>query len=90
MTDLTIPRFLDLRIVDPRLEDERRHLDRRIVEAIRYDFEIGLMTMAQVVRKYHGVVAASTARDIMNRTTYPEVKAVYHPLGYCKRFWRNK
>jgi hypothetical protein len=87
MTTLDIPRFLDTPM--PRQVDGRGRLDRRIVEAVRYDYEIGLLSMAQVVRKYARVIGADAARDIMNRTTYPEVKPKRHPLGWCEN-WRSR
>lgn len=88
MSGLSIPRFLDLAPVPPK-PDGRRNLDRRIVEAIRYDYEIALLSMADVARKYRDVLHPDSARDIMNRATYPGVEPVYHHLGYCLK-WRQK
>lgn len=67
----------------------QEHLDRRLVAAIRYDYEVALMSMADVVRKYHLVVSAWTARRIMHGDVYKEVKAAHHRLAWCKRSWRK-
>ena len=63
-------------------------LDTRLVAALRWDFEIGLLSMAQVVEKYRLVVSAPTARAIMNRKTYTDVQPARNALAWCKRSWR--
>lgn len=97
MSDLSIPRFLSLRL--ERRKKRRpmpvavehqpvRHLDKRLAAAVRYDYEVALLSMADVVHKYRLVISAATARDIMNGLIYPEVKSAHHALAWCKRSWR--
>lgn len=71
-----IPRFLQPK---PR----GNALPARLVAAVRYDYEIGLMQLADVVRRYSTLLAADTVRDICAGRIYPEVKA-----SRCKLNWR--
>lgn len=77
--------ILALRI--PRLVPPRRpgvqQVPARLVAAVRYDYEIGLMQLADVVRRYSTLLAADTVRDICAGRIYPEVKA-----SRCKLNWR--
>lgn len=50
------------------------HLDRCIVAAIRYDYDIALMPMIEVCRKYRAFASPTAARDIMNRITHRDVR----------------
>jgi hypothetical protein len=87
MTNLDIPRFAAL----GRHHGGAQHrLHPRLVAAIRYDYEVALLDMAQVVRKYRLVVNETTAREIMNGVAYPEVKAEHHRLAWCKKSWSAK
>lgn len=80
MTPLAVPVFIQGK---PR--GAKPELPARVVGALRWDYEVGLMSMADVARKYSGIMHPATARRIMNRTSYPDVKSVRNTAA-----WRPK
>lgn len=88
MTPLAIPVFTARPA--PARQAANRALHPRLVAAIRWDYEYGLMSRAEVVAKYRLVAGRDTVRDILERAAYPEVKAQRHALAWCKRTWRLK
>jgi hypothetical protein len=54
----------------------------RLVAAIRYDYEIGLMSQIDVVRRYSTVLDAGTVRDICAGRIHPDVKASRFKLNW--------
>jgi len=61
----------------------------RLVAAVRWDYEVGLVSCAEVVRKYRLVMGESAARRIMSREVQPEVAPVRHALAWAKTSWRR-
>jgi hypothetical protein len=55
----------------------------RLVAAIRYDYEIGLLSTAQCVERYSTVLGARMVRDICYGHAHPDVKA-----SRLKLLWR--
>lgn len=55
----------------------------RLVAAVRWDYEYGLLSMAQCVARYSTLLAADTVRDICAGRTHPDVKA-----SRLKLLWR--
>lgn len=62
----------------------------RLVAAVRWDYEIGLMSCADIARKYHQVMHHSTVYNICSRDIYPHVAPVRHALAWAKQSWRAK
>lgn len=61
----------------------------RLVATIRWDYEIGLLSRADVVRKYRLVVSQASAYQTMAGTIYPDVKPMRHRLAWAKLSWRK-
>ena len=61
----------------------------RLVAAVRWDYEIGLMSRADLVRKYHMVLGLTSVYAICNGTLQPGVASARHALAWCKRSWRQ-
>lgn len=61
----------------------------RLVAAVRWDYEVGLLSRAEVVHKYRLVIAKSTAYQIMAGTLYPDVAPVRHSRAWAKLSWRQ-
>lgn len=55
----------------------------RLVAAVRWDYEYGLLSMAQCADRYSTLLASSTVRDICAGRIYPDVKA-----SRLKLLWR--
>jgi hypothetical protein len=55
----------------------------RLVAAIRYDYEIGLLSMAQCAERYGTLLSARLVRDICYGRAHPDVKA-----SRMKLLWR--
>lgn len=48
-------------------------LKTRLVAAIRWDFEIGMLSRGQIIRKYEGVAGPWAIRGIVGRTMDPDI-----------------
>lgn len=59
------------------------HLPDRLVAAVRYDFEYGLLSVAQCIERYSTLVGADMVRDICAGRAHPDVKA-----SRMKLLWR--
>jgi hypothetical protein len=74
-------------LVIPRLIAPHHHggdtTPARLVAAIRYDYEIGLLSMAQCAERYNTLVSARMVRDICYGHAHPDVKA-----SRMKLLWR--
>ena len=55
----------------------------RLVAAVRWDYEIGLMSVAQCIERYSTLLSAHTVRDICAGRAHPDVKA-----SRMKLLWR--
>lgn len=55
----------------------------RLVAAVRWDYEVGLLSVAQCVERYSTLLAADTVRDICAGRIHPDVKA-----SRLKLLWR--
>jgi len=55
----------------------------RLVAAVRWDYEIGLMSVAQCAERYSTLLSAHTVRDICADRIHPGVKA-----SRLKLLWR--
>ena len=55
----------------------------RLVAAIRWDYEIGLLSAAQCAARYSTLLAADTVRDICAGRIHPDIKA-----SRLKLLWR--
>jgi hypothetical protein len=55
----------------------------RLVAAVRYDYEIGLLSVAQCVARYSTLAGRSLVQDICAGRAYPDVKA-----SRMKLLWR--
>lgn len=89
MTPLAIPIFT-AQPAAPARQAANRSLHPRLVAAIRWDYEYGLMSRADVAAKYRLVAGKSCVYDILSGDSYAEVKAQRHALAWCKRTWRLK
>lgn len=65
-------------------------INTRLIAAVRWDFERGLLSVAQLVQKYRLVMAANDVRAIASHLVYPGVKPQRNALAWCKRSWRLK
>ena len=73
---LVIPRLIAPRMAANATPD-------RMVAAVRWDYEYGLLSMAQCVERYGTVIGANTVRDICAGHIRPDVKA-----SRMKLLWR--
>lgn len=55
----------------------------RLVAAVRWDYEYGLLSQAQCVERYSTLLGAHTVRDICAGRIHPDVKA-----SRLKLLWR--
>jgi len=55
----------------------------RVVAAVRWDYEYGLLSMAQCAERYSSLLCAHTVRDICAGRIHPDVKA-----SRLKLLWR--
>jgi hypothetical protein len=62
----------------------------RLVAAIRWDYEHGLLSMADVVRKYRQVASERVVRGIMRGETDPGVKAFKDPVAWARTSWARR
>lgn len=62
-------------------------MHRNLVAAVRWDYEIGLLSRADLARKYRAVLGLSSVYDIAARRIYPEIKSVRHATAWCKLSW---
>lgn len=85
MTPLPIPVFTSLRPAPPA---PRSVFHRRLVAAVRWDYEVGLMSQADLVRKYRLVISSAVVREIANGQYQSDVPAARCALAWCKRSWR--
>ena len=60
----------------------------RLVAAVRWDYEIGLLSQAEIARKYRLVMHATTAYDICARRIHPDVVPMQNPVAWAKLSWR--
>ena len=58
---------------------------RRLVAAVRYDYEVALLAPADIVRKYADLMSKSTVYEVLNYTCQPEVRA-----AQCSVVWLLK
>lgn len=75
-TPLGIPRLIAPRTAANATPD-------RLVAAVRWDYEVGLLPQAQCVERYSTLLAADTVRDICAGRIHPGVKA-----SRLKLLWR--
>ena len=75
-TPLGIPRLIALRTAGSPTPD-------RLVAAVRWDYEYGLLSVAQCVERYSTLLGAGTVRDICAGRSHPDVKA-----SRLKLLWR--
>lgn len=61
----------------------------RLVAAVRWDYEYGLLSHAQLVHKYRLVLQANSIRGIIYGETQPQIKAAKHALAWAKTSWRR-
>ena len=61
----------------------------RLVAAVRWDYEYGLLSHAQLVHKYRLVLSPAGVRGIIYGDTQPQVKAAKHALAWAKTSWRR-
>lgn len=92
MSDLSTPRFADLPPPAPVAEhyEDGDSLPAGVIAAIRYDYEVALLAMCDVVRKYTEIVGRSTAERIMKGQIHPEIRAAHHRLAWCLRVRRKQ
>src|SRR6478609_6231613 len=90
MKDLHIPRFSELSAVTTTTKNPKKRYPERgdtlpvgLIAAIRYDYEVELMNVKDISRKYHGLVAYSTCYAIANRRIHPGIVAKEHSLNWC-------
>jgi len=55
----------------------------RLVAAVRWDYEVGLLSIAQCIERYGTLLHPNTVRDICAGRTHPDVKA-----SRLKLLWR--
>lgn len=55
----------------------------RLVAAVRWDYEVGLLSQTQCVARYSTLLSAHSVRDICAGRTHPDVKA-----SRLKLLWR--
>lgn len=55
----------------------------RLVAAVRWDYEVGLLSMSQCIDRYSTLLGADTVRDICADRIHPGVKA-----SRLKLLWR--
>ncbi len=60
----------------------------RLVAAVRWDFDIGLLSVSQLVDKYRLVLSRHHVEQIANGKSHPTIKAERCALAWCKRKWR--
>lgn len=65
-------------------------IPRRLVAAIRWDYEHGLMSCADIARKYRMVASRDTVYRICNGRAHPKVPATKHAMAWCKSSWVKK
>lgn len=63
-------------------------MHRNLVAAVRWDYEVGLQSQAEIARKYRLVMHATTAYDICARRIHPDVVPVRNNLAWAKLSWR--
>lgn len=73
---LVIPRLIAPRTAGNATPD-------RLVAAVRWDYEYGLLSMAQCVERYSTLLGTDTVRDICAGRIHPDVKA-----SRLKLLWR--
>lgn len=73
---LVIPRLIAPRTAGNATPD-------RLVAAVRWDYEYGLLSVAQCVARYSTLLAHDTVRDICAGRIHPDVKA-----SRMKLLWR--
>jgi len=76
MNQLAIPRLV-------KGATRGRSMPDRLVAAVRWDYEYGLMSVAQCVERYSSLLCAHTVRDICAGRMHPGVKA-----SRMKLLWR--
>ena len=64
--------------------------DRRLVAAIRYDYEIGLWAPADIVRKYAPLMCTTSVYAVLNYTSQPEVRAAQCSMTWLLRNLKRK
>lgn len=61
---------------------------RNLVAAVRWDYEVGLQSQAEIARKYRQVMHPATAYGICARRIHPDVAPVRNNLAWAKLSWR--
>lgn len=64
--------------------------DRRLVGAIRYDYEVGLLAPADIVRKYAELLNRTTVYEVLNYTCQVEVRAAHCSITWLLRNLKRK
>lgn len=59
-----------------------------LVAAVRWDYEYGLLSIAQLVDRYRQVMNQNTVRGVAFGTTRSEVKAARNVRAWCNPKWR--
>jgi len=78
----TLPPLVIPRLVAPRITARHATPD-RLVAAVRWDYEVGLLSIAQCIERYSTLLAHDTVRDICAGRIHPDVKA-----SRLKLLWR--
>jgi hypothetical protein len=63
-------------------------LPRSLVAAIRWDYEYGLLSQNDLVRKYAEVASATSVRGIASLRRHPDILAVRNDGAHCNPKWR--
>lgn len=83
---ITVPVFAELQLPS---EPAGPTIHPRLVAAVRWDYEYGLLSHAQLVHKYRLVLQANSIRGIIYGETQPHIKAAKHALAWAKTSWRR-
>lgn len=80
----TQPPLVIPRLIPPRTAgNPGTALPERLVAAVRWDYEYGLLSMAQCAARYSTLIGGQTVRDICAGRIHPDVKA-----SRLKLLWR--
>lgn len=63
-------------------------MHRNLVAAVRWDYEVGLQSQAEIARKYRQVMHSTTVYDICAGRIYADVAPVRNNLAWAKLSWR--
>jgi hypothetical protein len=66
---------MDIPVFTEKMGRNRTRTPDRVIAAVRWDYEVGLLSLAQLRERYGSILVASTINDIAAGRLRPDIKA---------------